>query len=76
VWTVVRKDGKVGVVTDSSRQKVQSASPRTSHELIAPKTGITLPGYLPKIGSILGFSQRLLSPFSPIAIKSKTTFCP
>jgi hypothetical protein len=26
---------------------------------------------LPKLGSILGFSQRLLRPFSPIAIKAK-----
>jgi len=49
--------------------QIQSASPTTSYEWIAPKTGIILPGYLqvpswiptlPKIGSILGFSQRLL----------------
>ncbi len=40
-----------------------------SHELIAPKVGISLPGYLhvpswiptlPKLGGILGVSQRLL----------------
>ncbi len=45
----------------------QSASHMTSHELIAPKAGIPIPGYLqvpswiptlPKLGSILGFSQR------------------
>jgi hypothetical protein len=57
-------------------------TPTMSNELIAPKTGIPLPGYLhlhvpiwiptlPKLGSILGFSQRLLWPFSPIAIKAK-----
>ena len=49
--------------------QIQSASPTTSRESIAPKAGITLPGYLhvpswiptlPKLGSILGFSQRLL----------------
>jgi hypothetical protein len=50
--------------------QIQSASPKTSHELIAPMAGIPLPGYihfpswiptLPKLGtSILGFSQRLL----------------
>jgi len=47
--------------------QIQSASPTTSHESIAPKAGIPLPGYfhvpswiptLPKLGSILGFSQR------------------
>jgi hypothetical protein len=52
----------------------------TSHELIAPKAGIPIPGYLPvpswiptlpKLSSILGFSQRLLWPFFPIAIKAK-----
>jgi len=52
----------------------------TSHELIAPKARILIPGYLnvpswiptlPKLGSILGFSQRLLWPLSPIAIKAK-----
>jgi hypothetical protein len=60
--------------------QIQSASPTTSHELIAPKAGIPLPGYLhvpswipmlPKLGSILRFSQRLFCPFSPIAIKVK-----
>jgi hypothetical protein len=49
--------------------QIQSASPTTSRESIAPKAGIPLPGYLhvpswipmlPKLGSILGFSQRLL----------------
>ena len=49
--------------------QIQSASPTTSRESIAPKAGITLPGYLhvpswihtlPKLGSIIGFSQRLL----------------
>jgi hypothetical protein len=58
----------------------QSESPTTSHESIAPKAGIPVPGYLhvpswiptlPKLGSILGFSQRLLRPFSPIDIKAK-----
>jgi hypothetical protein len=47
----------------------QSVSHMMSHELIAPKVGIPIPGYLqvpswiptlPKLGSILGFSQRLL----------------
>jgi hypothetical protein len=63
------KDGYVRNVPLPRVPQIQSASPTTSHELIAPKIGITLPGYLqvpswiptlPKIGSILGFSQRLL----------------
>ena len=63
------KDGYVCNVPLPRVPQIQSASPTTSHESIAPKTGITLPGYLqvrswiptlPKIGSILGFSQRLL----------------
>ncbi len=49
--------------------QIQSTSPTTSHESVAPKAGIPLPGYspvsswiptLPKLSSILGFSQRLL----------------
>ena len=49
--------------------QIQRASPTTSHEAIAPKAGILIPGYLhvpswiptlPKLGSILGFSQRLI----------------
>jgi hypothetical protein len=63
------KDGYVCNVPLPRVPQIHSASPTTSHESIAPKTGITLPGYLqvpswiptlPKIGSILGFSQRLL----------------
>ena len=55
-----------------------------SHELIAPsrciKTGTPLPDYLPvsswiptlpKLGRLIGFSQRILWPFPPIAIKAK-----
>ncbi len=49
--------------------QIQNASPTMSHEPIAPKAGIPLPGYLhvpswiptlPKLGSILRFSKRLL----------------
>ena len=63
------KDGYVRNVPLPIVPQIQSASPTTSYEWIAPKTGITLPGYLqvpswiptlPKIGSILVFSQRLL----------------
>ena len=63
------KDGFVRNVPLSRVPQIQSASPTTSCEAIAPKAGIQLPGYLhvpswipmlPKIGSILGFSQRLL----------------
>ena len=63
------KDGYVRNVPLPRVPQIQSASPMTSHELIAPKAGIPIPGYLhvpswiptlPKLGSILGFSQRLL----------------
>ena len=63
------KDGYVRNVPLPRVSQRQSASHMTSHELIAPKTGIPIPGYLPvpswiptlpKLGSILGFSQRLL----------------
>ena len=63
------KDGYVRNVPLPRVPQRQSASPTTSRESIAPKTGIPLPGYLhvpswiptlPKLGSILGFSQRLL----------------
>jgi hypothetical protein len=74
------KDGYVHNVPLPRIGQIQSASPTTSHERISPKVGIPLPGYLPvtswiptlpKIGSILGFSQRALRPFSPIAMKAK-----
>jgi hypothetical protein len=74
------KDGYVRNIPLPRVPQIQSASPTTNRESIAPKAGIPLPGYLhvpswiptlPKLGSILGFSQRLLSPFSPIAIKAK-----
>jgi len=64
------KDGYVCNVPLPRVPQIQSASPTTSHELIAPKARIPIPGYLhvpswiptlPKLGSILGFSQRLLS---------------
>jgi hypothetical protein len=63
------KDGYVRNVPLPRVPQIQSVSPLTSHESIAPKTGITLPGYLqvpswiptlPKIGSIPRFSQRLI----------------
>jgi hypothetical protein len=63
------KDGYLRNVPLPRVPQIQSASHDTSHELIAPKAGITIPGYLhvpswipslPKIGSIHGFSQRLL----------------
>jgi hypothetical protein len=63
------KDGYVCNVPLPRVPQIQSASPTTSRESIAPKAGIPLPGYLhvpswiptlPKLGSILGFSQRLL----------------
>jgi hypothetical protein len=63
------KDGYVRNVPLPRVPQRQSASHMTSHELIAPKAGIPIPGYLPvpswiptlpKLGSILGFSQRLL----------------
>jgi hypothetical protein len=74
------KDGYVHDVPLPRVPPIQSASLMTSHESIAPKVGISLPGYLqvsswiptlPKLGSILGFSQRFFLPFSPIAIKAK-----
>jgi len=74
------KDGNVRNVPLPRVPQIQSASPTTSHEAIAPKAGIRIPGYLhvptwiptlPKLGSIIGFSQRLLCSFSPIAIKAK-----
>ena len=58
------KNGYVHNVPLPQVPQIQSASPMTSHETIAPKVGISLPGYLPvtswiptlpKIGSILGF---------------------
>jgi hypothetical protein len=63
------KDGNGRSIPLPRVPQIQSASLMTSHELIAPKAEIPLPGYLhvpswiptlPKIGSILGFSQRLL----------------
>ena len=63
------KDGYVRNVPLPRVPQIQSASPTTSRESIAPKAGITLPDYLhvprwiptlTKLGSILGFSQRLL----------------
>jgi hypothetical protein len=63
------KDGYVRNVPLPRVPQIQSASPMTSRETIATKAGIPLPGYLhvpswiptlPKLGSILGFSQRLL----------------
>ncbi len=69
-WCVgTLKDGYVRNVPLLQVQQIQSASHTTSHELIVPKIGISLPGHLhvprwipklPKLGSILGFSQRLL----------------
>jgi len=63
------KDGYVRNVSLPSVPQIQSASPTMSHEMIAPKAGTPIPGYLhvpnwipilPKLGSILGFSKRLL----------------
>ena len=63
------KDRYIGNVPLPQVPQIQSASSTMSHELIAPKVGISSPGYLhapswiptlPKLGSILGFSQRLL----------------
>ena len=63
------KDGYVRNVPLPRVPQRQSASHMTGHELIAPKARIPIPGYLhipswiptlPKLGSILGFSQRLL----------------
>jgi hypothetical protein len=63
------KDGFVCNVPLPRVPQRQSASHMTSHELIAPKARIPIPGYLhipswiptlPILGSILGFSQRLL----------------
>jgi len=63
------KDGYVRNVPLPRVPQRQSASHMTSHDLIAPKAGIPIPGYLqvpswiptlPKLGSILEFSQRLL----------------
>jgi hypothetical protein len=62
------KDGYVGNIPLPQVPQIQSAS----HELIAHIAGSILPGYLhvhswipmlPKIGSTLGFRQRLLRPF-------------
>jgi hypothetical protein len=63
-------DGYVRNVSLPRVPQIQIGSPMTSDELIAPKTRIPLPGYLhgvpswiftlSKLGSILGFSQRLL----------------
>ncbi len=78
------KDGYVRNVPLPRIPRIQSASHATSHELITPirciQAGTPLPDYLqisswiptpPKLGSLLGFSQRILWPFSPIAIKAK-----
>ena len=74
------KDGYIRNVPLPWVPRIQSASPMTSHETITPNVGISLPGYLPvtswiptlpKIGSILGFNQRVFWPFPPIAIKGK-----
>jgi hypothetical protein len=78
------KDGYICNVPLPRVQRIQSASHDTSHELIAPsrciQMGTPLPDYLPvsswiptlpKLGSLIGFSQKILRPFSPIAIKSK-----
>ena len=74
------KDGCICNVPLPRVPQIQSASPMTSHESIAPKAWINLASYLhvpswiptlPKLGSILGFSQRLLWTFPPIAIKAK-----
>ena len=63
------KDGYVCNVRLPRVPQIQSATPTPRHEAIAPKAGIPLPGYvhvpswiptLPNLGSILGFSQRLL----------------
>jgi hypothetical protein len=63
------QDGYVRNVPLPRVPQIQSASPTTSHEEIAQKAEIPIPGYLhvpswipmlPKLGSILGFSQRLL----------------
>jgi hypothetical protein len=67
------KDGYVCNVPLPRVPQIQSASHDTSHELIAPsrciQTGTPLPDYLsvfswiptlPKLGRLLGFSQRIL----------------
>ena len=64
------KDGYVRNAPLPRVPQIQSAKRiAPSAKQIAPKTGIPLPGYshvpswiptLPKLGSILGFSQRLL----------------
>ncbi len=67
------KDGYVCNVFFPRIPQIQSASHDTSHELITPsrciQTGTPLPDYLrvsswiptlPKLGSHLGFSQRIL----------------
>ncbi len=41
------KDGYVRNVPLPRVPHIQNASPTKSHERIAPKVGITLPGYLP-----------------------------
>ncbi len=60
------KDGYICNVPLLRVPQIQSASPATSHEFIAPKVGISLSGYLhvpswipmlPKIGSILGVAR-------------------
>jgi len=65
-------DGYVRNVPLLQVPRIQSASPTTSQELIASNP---LPGYLrvprwipmlPKLGTILGCSQRLLWPFPSI----------
>jgi hypothetical protein len=67
------KDAYVRNVPLSRVKRIQSASHDTSHELITPsrciQTGTPLPDYspvsswiptLPKLGRLLGFSQRIL----------------
>jgi len=68
------KDGYVRNIPLPRVPQRQSASHMMSHEKIAPKVGIPIPGYLqvpswiptlPKLGSILGFSQRDYSDLFP-----------
>jgi hypothetical protein len=65
----ILQDGYVRNVPLPQVPRIQSASPVTSHELIATKIGISLPGYLhvpswipmlPKLGSILASQQPII----------------
>jgi hypothetical protein len=49
------KDGYVRNVPLPRVPQIQSASPTTSHERIAPKVGIALPGYLPVTSGFLHY---------------------